>query len=292
MKTCFHLLALALASPAFTQVRADPADQGIIDAHLHAMSCTHNGLDQAAEWMKANGVTRAIVHPIDLSRDQNERDRATMLANFKTHEGRLNRFCIIKHEEVGSVEETVKILEQEKKDGAIGFGEHYGTGLMFDDPANMRLYEACAKVGLPVMFHMDDKQNKDTADFKHLENALKTHPNCIFIAHGPNWWKQFASGACERMLTNHANLYADLSAGSGANALSKDREHTSRFMIQHGKRLLFGTDCGWWSYGGKEKKPAVQFELIKSLDIPDEVKALIYRGNANRLFGFEQAALK
>lgn len=287
MKANFHPIAFALACSAFLPLWANPADQGIVDTHLHAMSCTENGLDQAAEWMKANGVTRAIVHPIDLSRDKNARDRTIMLANFKTHESRLNRFCIIKHDEVGSVEEAVKILEQEKKDGALGFGEHYGTGLMFDDPANMRLYEACAKVGLPVMFHMDDKQNKDTADFKHLENALKTHLNCIFIAHGPNWWKQFSNGACERMLTAYPNLYADLSAGSGANALGKDKEHTRRFMIQHAKRLLFGTDCGWWSFGGKEKKPTAQFELMKNLDIPDDVKALIYRGNANRLFGFK-----
>ena len=35
------------------------------------------------------------------------------------------------------------------------FGEHYGVGLMFDDPKNLRLYEACDKVRLPVMFHID-----------------------------------------------------------------------------------------------------------------------------------------
>ena len=287
MKPHSYLIAFVLTYSTATSLRADPADQGIYDAHLHAMSCTANGLEQANDWMKANGVTRGLVHPIDVSRDKNERDRAVMLANFKKHEGKMDRFCIIKHEEVSSVEEAVKILEKEKKEGAIGFGEHYGKGLMFDDPANMRLYEACAKVGFPVMFHMDDKQNKDTAEFKHLENALKTYPNCIFIAHGPNWWKQFESGNCERMLTAYPNLYADISAGSGATALTKNKDHTSQFMIQHSRRILFGTDCGWWAFDGKEKKPAVQFELMKTLDIPDDIKALIYSGNAKRLFGFE-----
>jgi hypothetical protein len=27
--------------------------------------------------------------------------------------------------------------------GAIAFGEHYAVGLMFDDPKNLMLYEAC-----------------------------------------------------------------------------------------------------------------------------------------------------
>jgi|GEM_PF-5272410 len=40
----------------------------------------------------------------------------------------------------------------------IGFGEQYSVNLNFDGLAIMRLSEACAKVGLPVMFHMD--QNK------------------------------------------------------------------------------------------------------------------------------------
>lgn len=46
------------------------------------------------------------------------------------------------------------------KDGAIGFGERYGEGLMFDDPTNMRLYAACDKVRMPILFHMDDRLSK------------------------------------------------------------------------------------------------------------------------------------
>lgn len=57
--------------------------------------------------------------------------------------------------------------------------------LFFDDPKCMQLYAACADVGLPVLFHMDGGNNKDDADLSHLENALKTYPNCRFIGHGP-----------------------------------------------------------------------------------------------------------
>ncbi len=125
-----------------------------------------------------------------------------------------------------------------------------------------------------------------TADFKHLAKALKSNPNCKFIAHGPNWWKRIAAGDCDRMLESFPNLYADLSAGSGSTALSKDRKQTTAFLIKHRSKLLFGTDCGWWSFKDGVK-PASQFALIKSLDLPDDVKVDIYRGNAMRLFGFK-----
>ncbi len=258
----------------------------IIDTHFHAMSNKPNGLDKAVEWLDENKVSRAIDHPIGASRPKDENEHANMLANFKKHEGRFNRFCIIKPLEVRSVEEAVEILEKEKKQGAIGFGEHYGKGLLFNDPANMRLFAACAITKLPVMFHMDPNQNKDTEDFQYLENALKSHPGCTFIAHGPSWWKQMAAGHCDRLLEKYPNLYADLSAGSGAKALQKDLEHTEKFMIKHRKKLLFGTDCGWWSLK-PDASEAPQFWLMKRLELPADVKTDIYSGNAKRLFGFE-----
>jgi len=261
------------------------ADTEIIDTHFHAPSNKPGGLDKAVEWLDANGVSRAIDHPIAASRAKSDEERADLLANFEVHAGRFSRFCIIEPQEVKTVEEALAILEKEKKQGAIGFGEHYGKGLMFDDPANMRLYAACAKAGLPVMFHMDGGQNKDTPELKHLENALKSHPDCIFIAHGPHWWKQFGSGHCDRLMSTYPNLYADLSAGSGARGMSRDKAYTAKFMIKHRKKLLFATDCGWWSF--KEgTKPAPQFGLMKELEIPEDVKADIYSGNAKRLFGF------
>jgi hypothetical protein len=90
------------------------------------------------------------------------------------------------------------------------------------------------------MFHMDGNRNKDTGKFKHLENALKSHPDCVFIAHGSAWWKQLGSGHCSRLLETYPNLDADLSAGSGAKALAKNKEYTEQFMIKHRKKLLFG----------------------------------------------------
>jgi hypothetical protein len=290
-------ILLTLALLLINSVSADPTTQasansatttGIIDTHLHAYACQPDGLDKVAKWMCQNGVVVAITHPLPASLPTNDQQRKTMLANYNKHQGAIKRFCIFGPDEVKTVKEAVEKMLKEKKDGAIGFGEHYGKGLMFDDPSNMRLYTACSMVGFPVMFHMDNSQNKDEPGLPHLEAALKAHPKCLFIAHGPFWWKQLGTGDCDRLLENYPNLYADLSAGSGARALGKDKKYTRKFMISHSQKLLFATDFGWWSFK-KNTKPAPQFALMENLDLPEKIKHLIYRGNAERLFGFKTA---
>ena len=38
------------------------------------------------------------------------------------------------------------------------------------------------------------------------------------------------------------NLYCDLSAGSGSNALTRDREHAARFIEEFADRIFYGCD--------------------------------------------------
>ena len=67
----------------------------------------------------------------------------------------------------------MKILQREKADGAVAFGEHYGRDLMFDDPKNLLLYEACEQVGLPVMFHIDQNKNMVEPGMKRVDRVLE-----------------------------------------------------------------------------------------------------------------------
>ena len=75
------------------------------------------------------------------------------------------------------------------------------------------------------------------------------------------------------------NLYGDLSAGSGANAISRDPEFGRAFLIRRADRLLFGTD-----YLAPEQA-VPQFELFESLDLPEAVRNKIFHQNARRLLG-------
>ena len=86
-------------------------------------------------------------------------------------------------------------------------------------------------------------------------------------------------GALDIRMDRFPNLYGDLSAGSGANAISRDREFGRAFLIRRADRLLFGTD-----YLAPEQA-VPQFELFESLDLPETVKDKIYHRNARRLLG-------
>ena len=255
---------------------------GFIDAHVHAFDCRKDGLDVVDAWMKRVNVTQCIVHPLNHkgSRPSNEAERQEMLANYRKYKGRIHRFCIIYPNEVQTVEDAVKILEQEKKDGAIGFGEHYGVGLMFDDPKNLLFYEACSRVGLPVMFHIDQNKNMDEKGLPRLENVLKAYPKSTLIAHS-YWWRQLGNGACERLLQQYPNLYADLSPAAVA-ALSTLPDHGREFIIRNADKLIFGTDAGWWSFS-KIPAPEKEWTFFETLNLPAEVKNKIYRENAVKL---------
>lgn len=261
-------------------------ERGLVDAHVHFHDCKAGDLDRVAAWMKSNHVERCINHPLAQSRAKNDGERRQMLENYAQYQGRIGRFCIIDPDEVGSVDEAVTKLSREKEQGALGFGEHYGVDLQFDDPKNMRLYEACAKVGLPVMFHMDRNKNLDEKGLPRLEHVLKSFPNLILIAHS-DWWKHLPDGTCDRLLQAYTNLYADISCTVGRSVIGRDKEFARAFFVRNAGKLLFGTDSGWWSFG---KPPAPEFALIAELKLPPDVEQKICRGNAERLFWPSAAA--
>ena len=78
-------------------------------------------------------------------------------------------------------------------------------------------------------------------------------------------------------MEKYSNLFGDLSAGSGANGISRDKEFGREFMIRRQERLLFGTDYL------QPGQPVPQFELFDSLKLPGEVQAKIFRENAKRV---------
>jgi predicted TIM-barrel fold metal-dependent hydrolase len=125
---------------------------------------------------------------------------------------------------------------------------------------------------------------------EQLERALQACPETIFIGHAPGFWR-FLSGdeASEqavyppgpvqpggRLLTlfdRYPNLWADLSAGSGLNALKRDAAFGRDFLMGYADRLLYGRD---------DKGNALQ-TYLHSLDLPQDVlDKLLYR-NALKL---------
>jgi predicted TIM-barrel fold metal-dependent hydrolase len=190
----------------------------------------------------------------------------------------------------------VEFLKRYQDLGARGFGEHQ-VGLPFDHPLMMTVYEACDRVGLPILFHLDDIRGIDTPGLPRLENVLKAFPRLPLIGHAAGFWASVSGdaapedfrrylsapkpvapgGALDRLMDAYPNLYGDLSEPGGYWAIHRDRPFGRDFLIRRADRLLFGTDF----LMADQEVP--QFDLLDSLDLPDAVQAKIYRGNAIRL---------
>ena len=88
-------------------------------------------------------------------------------------------------------------------------------------------------------------------------------------------------GAVPKLFRRYPNLWGDLSAGSGYNALHRDVGYAVKFLTEFQDRLCFGTDICF----AKQDLPLAEFliGLKKSGAITEEVFEKIARGNAKRL---------
>ena len=153
-------------------------------------------------------------------------------------------------------------LEHYKALGACGVGE-VTANLYADDPMMENLFSTCADLGLPVTIHIapgfgDGYGIVDELGLPRLSKMLKKYPDLIIFGHSQPFWSEIGenndeirntyvkgkvqNGALANLLREHPNLYCDLSAGSGANALMRDREHAARFIEEFSDRLLYGCD--------------------------------------------------
>jgi predicted TIM-barrel fold metal-dependent hydrolase len=79
------------------------------------------------------------------------------------------------------------------------------------------------------------------------------------------------------LLQRFPNLYCDISAGSGHNALKRDPEFAEKFLTDFQDRILYGRDYF----------DNVHQEFLNGLGLKNEVLEKIYSGNAIRLIPVE-----
>jgi len=184
-----------------------------------------------------------------------------------------------------------------ERHGCRGFGEHV-NGLAFDDEANKAIYAKCDEYGLPLVFEINTGLCWDEVGLPRLERCMKEFPNVKWCGHGPSFWAAISGdddgkagypkrpvkpgGALDRLLAEYDNLYADLSAGSGYNGLTRDPEFTQGFIERHWRKLLWGSDY----LAPGQAIPHTQW--LDSLDVTPEVRDAIGRSNARTLLGLDQ----
>jgi len=156
-------------------------------------------------------------------------------------------------------------LAELKSRGCRGVGE-FLPDMPFDAPACLEVYQVAGELGLPVLFDLHDVAGeyglRDAPGLPGLEYAVQHCPETSFIGHGPSFWAEISGdvtpdrragypypdgpitpgGAVPRLLSTYPNLWADLSAGSGYHALTRDPSAALDFVRTFQYRLLFGTD--------------------------------------------------
>ncbi|MBI3117241.1 MAG: amidohydrolase family protein, partial [Candidatus Hydrogenedentes bacterium] len=248
-------------------------------------------------WMDAHDVAQAIVLPL-ISPEAWDHAISTdyVLEQTKDHRDRLVPFCSIDPRTIHLEAHQAKVdqLTKYRDAGAKGFGEHK-PGVPIDHPGNIAVFKVCAELGLPILFHLDNHRNMDAPGLPGLEKVLREVPDGVFIGHAQGWWASISGdvkqdemegypsgpvapgGAMDRLMDAYPNLYGDLSAGSGANAISRDKEFGREFMIRRQDRLFFGTD-----YLAPDQD-VPQFALFDKLDLPAEVQTKIFQDNARQM---------
>ena len=172
--------------------------------------------------------------------------------------------------------------------------------MMYDSPDAIRLYRACAEYGLPVLMHFDYCIDGGSTypwpnywyggGIDVLERVLRLCPETNFIGHAPGFWSHISAdsqydkvsypkgkvipgGRIEELLSKYPNLYCDISAGSGHNALKRDLEFTKGFLERWQDRILYARDYF----------DNVHRELLESIGISEQIKEKIYENNARRV---------
>lgn len=270
-----------------------------IDVHTH-IGTTWNGNKELTptdllKWMDEHDVEKSVLLPLT-SPESSSFLLLTepALQAAKEHPDRFIPFCSIdpRTSVVGGIKGFKSVIQSYVDKGARGFGEHK-VGLKFDDGLMMQIYEVCQEIGIPLLFHMDGIRGIDKPGLPRLEHAIATFPKLNFIGHGPGWWASISGdvkslddypkgnvapdGAIDRLMDKYPNIYGDLSAGSGSNAISRDTAFGREFMIRRQDRLMFGTD---YLQPGQE---VPQFEVFDGLNLPADVQKKIFRGNAERI---------
>lgn len=196
-------------------------------------------------------------------------------------------------------------LAEQKAMGARGIGE-ITTKLYFDDPRVGALFEAAAALDLPVLFHTAPNFSSrygvvDDLGLPRLEKMLAAHPGVKYIGHAKAFWSEISVQASEAerektskepvvegrlpyLMRKYKNLYCDLSAMSGSNAMMRDRAYAARFLTEFADRVLYGCDICNENNGYFYDFAAFLDGLVADGSIDADTYYKVCRGNAERLF--------
>ena len=233
----------------------------------------------------------------------------------------------------GWAERAVAQLEADVTAGAVGVGEISkgfglsarkpdGSRLRIDDPELDPIWEACARLGLPVFIHTADPEEFfkpiDNSNERWLELALfgerrypadryptfeqlmterdnlfRKHPKTTFVAAHLGWHANNLERLA-RMLTDFPNVHTEM--GAVLYDIGRQPRASHDFFIRFQDRILFGKDSFqpeeyplyWRVLETRDEyfdyyRDYHAFWKMYGIELPDSVLKKVYYANAVRI---------
>jgi predicted TIM-barrel fold metal-dependent hydrolase len=269
------------------------ANDPIIDIHQHTNYSGRSNAELIAHQRKM-GISKTVLLPAGskygLAVGAGGNDTVVELAR------QYPKDVVFFANELPDLPQTQAVLEKYLRMGAIGIGEQ-----KFPVEADSKHIDLVAEIAhyfdVPILLHFE--YGTYNLGFERFHKVLERFPQVRFIGHAQTWWGNIdkkldqkvlypktpvtPGGLTDRWLSDYPNMYADMSAGSGLNALLRDEEHARGFLKRQQNKLLYGSDCSDRD-GLREKcSGSQQIAAIRRL-APDEqaVRKILY-GNAARV---------
>lgn len=288
--------------------RPGSVKDAIIDIHQHADYHGRNAEDLLVH-QRAMGVTKTILLPA--GRPVNAPSTHNGMANGLQAKATGNEVCYglatdhprefyFAANEVPDLPDATTEVEKYLKLGAKLIGESK-FGVACDSPEMQRLYQLAQEYDVPILLHWQHEMYN--YGFERFYKMLEKYPRVNFLGHAQTWWANIGKehtdqkvlypkshvtpgGLTDRYLKDYSNIYGDLSAASGLNALLRDEEHARAFLDRHQDKLLYGSDCADNAGAGDGCDGSKIIAAIRRLAPDRKAERKILWRNANRLFRF------
>ena len=198
--------------------------------------------------------------------------------------------------EVPDLPNATSEIERYLRRGAVIIAEQK-FGVDCDSPDMQRIYALAAEHRVPVLMHWQFE--RFNYGFERFHSMLARFPGVNFIGHAQTWWGNVDAkhdqkamypkgpvtpgGLTDRYLADYPNMYGDLSAQSGQNALTRDEDFARDFIARHQNKLLFGSDCTDTAGAGSGCIGAQTIAVIRRLAPAKAVERKLLHDNAKRL---------
>ena len=301
------VVASSLTLLGATTAAAQPeAGEPIVDIHQH-LGYSGRPDDVLLAHQRAMGITTTILLPAGRSvSTPSTHDgvsnglQAQCLGNeacrqFATAHSKAYRFAA---NEVPDVAGAIREIERYLKLGGMLIAEQK-FGVECDSAEMQNIYALARDHRVPVLMHWQFQMYN--YGFERFGKMLEKYPSVNFLGHAQTWWANIdknnvdqtvmypkgrvaPGGLTDRYLTDYPNMFGDLSAGSGLNALTRDEDFARDFIARHQDKLIYGSDCSDHVGSGPACQGAQTIAAIRRLSPNKAVERKLLYGNAKKVF--------